>query len=292
MDEKKSNILLKTAIVILAVCLCGLGIYTVQFYNENRSHQHILEQEKADLKTELQNLLSKYEQVKTENNQLKADFAKAEQKIEGLLDSLEKRDATYVFMRKYKQRVNLLKKEKERLFLTIDSLSNQNERLKNQVDSTKIQLAQTQKRTDSLTLQNKKLAKKVSKASQLKIVQLSSKGVVLGRNEPRPTNQANRIEKIQVCFTLAKNELALPGKKRLFVQIINPENNLLGEKSTISFGEAVLAYSKIVEVFYENKAITVCNLVSAQKEDLLEGRYLVNVFLGAELLASDYFELE
>src|SRR5699024_11025163 len=133
---------------------------------------------------------------------------KAEQKIERLLDSVENMEATYVFMRKYKHQISLMKREKERLFQKIDRLSTKNEILQNQVDSTKSQLAKTEKRSDSLSAQNEKLTEKISKAAQPKIVQLEAKGVFLKNNgTTKSTDRAGRAEKIEVCFKLAENEL-------------------------------------------------------------------------------------
>lgn len=293
MNEKKGNAFLKTAIGILAICLLALGFYTFQFYHESQSNQDILEQEQASLKMELKDLLSKYETAKTTNELLKKDFSEAKQEIKRLIDSIENTEVSYVYMRKYKMKLNSLKKEKEALFQTIDSLSSVNKSLKTQVESTKTKLVQTTKRTDSLVVQNEKLAAKVSEASRLKILQLTAEGVVFqNKGEHKPVSKAARAEKIQVCFTLAKNELTSPGKKRLYVQIINPKDNLLGEKSTISFGEAVLNYSKIVDATYENQALEVCALVDTEKSDLVKGRYIVNVFIGPELLSSKLMELE
>ncbi len=293
MDEKKGNLFLKTAIGVLAICLLALGFYTFQFYNESKSNQNILAQEKKDLKMELQTLLSKYEDASTTNKNLKKNFSAAQNKIKRLMDSIDNREATYVFMRKYKMEVNSLKKEKEILFRTIDSLSSLNTSLQNKIDSTVVRLVKTEQRTDSLTLQNEILAAQVSEASKLKIVKLTSEGVIVRNNgELETTPISGKAEKIQVCFTLAKNELTSAGIKHFFVQIIDPENNLLGDKMAISFGEAVLNYSKTIDVLYENKTEEACVLVGNENENLKKGRYIVNIFRGAELLSTEQFELE
>lgn len=293
MNEKKTNNLLKAAIAILALCLLGLGLYTVRSYNESEAYLEELKEEKATLKVELQDLLSNYEKAVVANEYLEEDFSKAKQKIKRLLDSAEKMKATYVSLRKYKMQVNSLKREKQALFQTIDSLATANKSLKNMVSNTKTKLVQTEKRSDSLTKQNKKLREKVSEASVLKLVQLIANGVLeKNDHEIKVVDRARRADKIQVCFSLAENKLTSAGKKRLFVQIINPKNNLLGEKGTISFGEAVLNYSKILDVFYKNERLDICTFVKTEKEDLVEGRYIVNIFMGAELLSSARFELE
>ena len=291
MDEKKGNYFLKTAIAILAICLLALGFYTVRFYKESKSHKSILTQEKKDLKAELQTLLSKYDAVQAENKGLKRDFSEAKTKIKRLMDSIDNMEATYVFMRKYKLQVNSLKKEKEILFKTIDSLSHLNITLKNKIDSTAVQLAENEKRRDSLTHQNEKLAAQVLEASKLKIVELEAEGVVVRQSgNIETTTNAGKAEQIQVCFTIPKNDLARPGTRQLFAQIIDPENNLLGDQKMISFGEAILNYSRNIELHYKNEAVDTCVLIG--NGNLKKGRYIVNVFMGAELLSSERFELE
>lgn len=293
MNENKINNLLKVAIAILALCLLGLGIYTIQSYNESEAYLEELKQEKAELKTELQDLLLNYEEAIADNKHLEEDFFNAKQKIRRLLESAEKMKATYVSLRKYKMQVTSLKKEKQTLFGTIDSLAIANKSLQKVVSHTKSKLVQTEKRSDSLTEQNKKLRKKVSEASLLNVVQLAANGVIVrNNNETKIVDRTRRVDKIEVRFSLAKNKLTTPGKKQLFVQIINPKNNLLGKKSTISFGKAVLNYSKTLNIIYKNERLDISTLINAEKEDLIEGRYIVNVFMGAELLASSRFELE
>ena len=43
-----------------------------------------------------------------------------------------------------------------------------------------------------------------------------------------PTERARRSDKIKVCFTVAKNKLTEAGDKELYVQVIDPKNNVLG----------------------------------------------------------------
>ncbi|HET8839802.1 MAG TPA: hypothetical protein VFM82_12505 [Flavobacteriaceae bacterium] len=292
MDEKKGNFYLKSAIGILAICLFALGFYTVQFYNESTSHQNILAQEKKDLKMELQTLLLKYEEAIKNNENLKQNFSSAQGKIKRLMDSIDKMEATYVFVRRYKMEVNSLKREKEAMFRTIDSLSNINISLQSKIDSAATKLAKTEKRTDSLALQNEKLAAQVSEASKLKIANINAAGVIIRNSGTLDrTEKAGKAEKIQVCFTLLKNDLAPAGRKELFVQIIDPKNNLLGDQKVISFGEAVLNYSKEIVVLYENKNLETCVLIGNEKENLLKGSYIVNIFRGAELLSSEVLKL-
>jgi hypothetical protein len=78
----------------------------------------------------------------------------------------------------------------------------------------------------------------------------------------------------------------------LFIQVINPKNNLLGDGDSIEFGDKLLSYSASTKVFYENDELDVCILVNAAEDDLIEGRYVINVFEGGTQIASTTMELK
>jgi predicted nuclease with TOPRIM domain len=291
MGAERSNRILKVFIGILAICLVGLGIYTVQFHNETQSNLNILEREKAQLETELHDLKMKYENAIENNRGLEEELTKAKSRIENLMASIENTKINYARLQQYRNQIAALKQENKELFAVVDSLKTQNKSLQQEINNTKTELSKTEQFSDSLMLKNKKLAEKVFKASQLQITSANSTGAILRGGKTVPTDNPVRAEKIQVCFTLGKNELALPGKKEFYVQIINPQDAVLGEREVVKFGEAVLYYSKIVSVNYKNQEIETCTLVDALKQNLLPGRYIVNVFSGPELLSSQIFTM-
>ena len=43
---------------------------------------------------------------------------------------------------------------------------------------------------------------------------------------------------------------------------------------------------KNFKIFYENDELDVCVLVNAVEEDLIEGRYVINVFDGAQIIST------
>ena len=74
------------------------------------------------------------------------------------------------------------------------------------------------------------------------------------------------------------NTLAQAGDRVLYVQVINPDNNIIGDKSNITFGQDLLTYSKSESVFYENQALDVCAIVGNAGQDVLKGLYTINIF--------------
>ena len=72
--------------------------------------------------------------------------------------------------------------------------------------------------------------------------------------------------------------LAQAGDRLFYVQVMNPDNNVIGDKSSITFGQDLLTYSKSASVFYENQALEVCAIVDGSSQELVKGLYNITVF--------------
>ena len=80
-----------------------------------------------------------------------------------------------------------------------------------------------------------------------------------------------------MTFVLAENLLATQQEKKLYIQIIDPDNNLVADKGAIMFGESSLIYSSKKTILYTNNAVEVATNIETNNT-LKAGRYLVNVF--------------
>jgi hypothetical protein len=108
-----------------------------------------------------------------------------------------------------------------------------------------------------------------------------------------PTERAKRSDKIKVCFTVAKNTLTEAGDKELYVQIIDPKNNVLGSNDQLQFEDQVLNYSLISRFNYENRNLNICEYVSQPEDSKFEeGRYIINVFSDKALISSSEFVMK
>tara|TARA_R110000850_G_scaffold271031_2_gene404649 strand:+ start:41919 stop:42800 length:882 start_codon:yes stop_codon:yes gene_type:complete len=293
METENNNSKQKWLIGILAVLLVALTIFTIKLYNDSQETATNLEIQKMDIEEELEELLVNYNIAIEENNSKDRDLIAARERIEILLDSVKDSQANLDLIRRYRVEVGKLKTERDQLFRRADSLQLATQRLTIERDSTSNVLDQTVKIVDSIAMQNEALAKVVEKGSALKVSRLKGEGVIV-RNSGKivDTDRARRADKIRTCFTLNANEIAEKGDKLLFVQVINPENNVIGEKSTVNFEENVLTYSATSNVFYENQELDVCVLVNVLENDLISGNYTVNVFDGPRLVASSNLQLK
>lgn len=292
MTEKKNNIALKILIGVLAVALIALTIYTIRFYNEEKENKEILQKEKAAIENELNELIVKYDEAIDENEIMDQNLVDARERINRLLDSVQDYEANLVLITRYRREISNLKAEKERLFRVVDSLSLQNQRMAMTIDSTQTELSEKTRLSDSLQTSNQSLANKVNKASQLKITSLRGEGVIV-RNSGKvvENDRTRRIDQVRTCFTITANDLTEAGEKNLYVQVYNPENELVGDKIAVEHDGGVMVYSAQSTVYYENDELDVCILAIATEEKLLEGNYKVYVYNDATLIGTASFSL-
>ncbi|MDY8135239.1 hypothetical protein [Aquimarina sp. 2201CG5-10] len=293
MTTQNNNLTLKILIGVLGALLLILGIFTYKFYNEEKRNKAILQQEKDLIESELGELITKYDNAIALNEVMDDHLLKAKERIVVLLDSVEQNEANLALITRYRREVSKLKKERERLFKLADSLTAANEQLATDLDSTSVALNQRIIFSDSLRTQNDRLAGIVERGSALTAANIKAEGVrVRNSGKISPTSRASRAEKVRVCFTLSPNKLTEKGDKELFVQVVNPDNNLIGDKVSINFDDAILTYSGRNKVFYENDALDVCVLVDAAEGELVKGNYVVNLFSGPKMISNTQFELK
>ncbi|MBZ9631124.1 hypothetical protein LB465_10060 [Salegentibacter sp. LM13S] len=292
MTEKKNNTALKILTGVLAVALLALGIYTIKFYNEEKENKAILTKEKEVIEDELNDLIIKYDEAIDENQVMDQNLVDARNRIERLLDSVEDNEANLVLISRYRREISNLKSEKDRLFRVVDSLNRQNQMMSQTLDSTNVILQERTRVSDSLQTTNQDLSNKVDRAAQLKVTNLRGEGVIV-RNSGKlvENDRTGRIDQIRTCFTITANDLAGPGERDMYVQVYNPENELVGDEIVVEHEGGAMVYSAASKVYYENNELDVCLLANTNEDKLLEGTYKVYIYADATLLGTASFNL-
>ena len=67
MDTEESNNKFKIIVGILTLLLIVLAVYTVTLYNENKDTVTILQDQKSNIESELQELIANYDEVIQDN---------------------------------------------------------------------------------------------------------------------------------------------------------------------------------------------------------------------------------
>ena len=293
MNTEKNNNKFKIIVGILTLLLIVLAVYTVTLYNDNKDTVTILQDQKSDIELELQELIANYDEVIQDNEIKDKDLLEARKRIEVLLNSVKDSKTNIALIRRYKSEIGKLKDERTFLFKKADSLIAVNKLIIAERDNAFLELDETIKVVDSVTEENKEMADKINLGSIVRAIDLNGTGVIV-KNSGKivDTQRSKRADKIRACFSLSPNAIAEKGDRMLYIQVINPKNNLLGENEVLEFENGTLNYSTSIKVFYENEELDVCSMVAANEDDLIEGDYTINVFDGSKLIATSKMTLK
>ena len=293
METENNSNKFKILVGILSLLLIVLAVYTVNLYNDSKDTATILQEQKDDIEGDLEELIANYDEVIQENEIKDEELLEARERISVLLDSVKDAEANVDLIRRYKIEIGKLKDERVLMFKKADSLIAANELLAAERDNTYIELNETIKVVDSVTQENEAMAETIKKGSVVNAVGLTPSAVIIRKSgKIVDTKRASRADKVRACFALTPNTIAQKGDRLLYVQVINPKNNLLGEKEELEFDNGTLSYSASTKVFYENEELDVCVMVDAKEGDIVSGRYTINVFDGPNLVATSSMELK
>ena len=294
MTNNTSNTGLKVALGILIALFLGTGFYTSKLYNDKKENEAQLTKEKQMVMNDLSAMAAQYDAAISDNEVTNDKLLDAKDRIQGLMDSLQTSQASVSSLWRYKQKFSNLQKEMDVLLTQNDELRVENSLLATTLDSTRVQLVERNVFTDSLLVQNTQLATVVEDASVLSAVGLKGFGVIeRSSGKLIPTERASRSDKIRVCFTVAKNKLVEVGDQELYVQVIDPKNNVIGVNEQIQFEEKTLNYSVVSKFNYEQRNLNVCEFVASKDKNGFEkGRYMVNVFNKKDLVSTSEFTLK
>ncbi|WP_299367212.1 chromosome partitioning protein ParA [Winogradskyella sp.] len=293
-SSQKSSIGLKVGLGILLILFLGTAFYASKLYSDSKEQEKELISEKQQVMNDLNNMAKQYDQAIADSEVKDQDLIAARDRIQGLMDSLKISQNSVNSLFRYKKKFLALQEEMDELLEENDRLKVENQYLATSLDSTQVQLAERTVFTDSLLVQNTELANVVEDASALQTVGLVGMGVIeRSSGKQIPTERARRSDKIKICFTVAKNTLTEAGDKELYVQVIDPNNNVLGTNNQIQFEDQVLNYSLISRFNYENRNLNICEYISQSNDSKFEkGRYQISVFNDKELISSSEFILK
>ncbi|WP_053972664.1 hypothetical protein [Mangrovimonas sp. ST2L15] len=293
MENNKSNTGLKVALGIALVLFLGAAFYSFSLLNEKKETEAQLTKEKQMVINDYDKLAKQYDLAIKDNEISNQNLVDAKARIEGLIDSLKVSETNVQSLWRYKKKYLNLQQEMDVLMAENDKLKIENQLLATSLDSTKIRLEERTMFTDSLLVQNTALAEVMSDASVLQTVDLKGFGVIeRSSGKLIPTERARRSDKIRVCFTVAKNKLVQAGEQELYVQVVGPNNQILGVNEQIQMGEETINYSLVSTFNYENTNLNICEFVEPLNDKFEDGRYKVNVYNDKELISSTEFTLK
>lgn len=272
----------------LVIAFVVLGSYSFSSYNTLKDHEVFLEQERRFVQKELSEMIALYDKVTVKNEMLSEELQQSKSKIQAVLDSLIAAKTSVPLISKISRKLSTLKQENALLLSKIQEANHQNKVLSDQVLAVSEKLALQQAYISSLESKNEKLSKNLLEAQNLAVLQIQAKALhTVSSKSVSETEKANKADHIEVCFTLLKNNLTPQGGKDIYIQIIDPNNNVVANRGVVNFGEKSLIYTGKTEINYTNTDLETCTKMNVVIDNnLIKGNYLVNVFHDQNKLGS------
>lgn len=280
-EESKNNNGLKAIVGVLTLALAGILFYAYTLYSEKKEGSSQVNEEKAMVLEELNNIKADYDRELQTNKRSNKDLIRARDLIVKYMDSVKVLNADMGALYRFRGQVRTLVKEREELLKQNTSLRRTNRRITMERDSTVLVLEQQSVFTDSLIVQNTELAKTVEAGSAISLASMNIDAVrERGNGKLLSTDKAKRADKIQVCYTVGGNKLAKAGAKQFYIQLISPSGSILGERAVAANADegTNITYSKPSSFFYENTPLDVCVYINKPGSEFPKGNYEIKVF--------------
>lgn len=116
------------------------------------------------------------------------------------------------------------------------------------------------------------------KNDKLIALNINAKGVKIYSDNYNSND--SKIQQLRVCFTLEENQLVKSGEKTIYVQIVNPKNQIISVGNTFleSDTNIKLQYSAFVNANYQKYDTDVCTYVNLEQKKTIKGKYKINIY--------------
>lgn len=264
----------------LIVAIAVLAVFSFTNFESVKAHEQFVEQEKKLVESELSQLIERYDDIASTNDYMAAMVSQSKLTTQRALDSLRLLKSDISVITRFKSQLNDLNTKNKELFEIFDSINDVNKYLERDNLLAHNLLKKEKDANSSLVKKNQSLNKIIEKGSVLTANSFKAQAYRNLNGALSLTKKAHKAETIQVCFTLAENALAERGEKELYIQIVNPKNNVIANRGSIEFGDSLLIYSTKTTLNYNNQVIDICTNIVADPTDkpLTKGTYFVSVF--------------
>ncbi len=281
-------------IIGLLVVISAVGWYL--YFDLKSVNKHTVTQivtvsnEKEEVTNELKELIVQYEDMKSDNEEVNAQLAQEQARIEGLLEELKKVKANNRWqIHKYKKELSTLREIMKSYIYQIDSLNTMNINLRKENSTVTAENRRISNQNQKLEELTSNLSTTVEKAQILRAVNIVP---VALKKKSRTTKRVSKVEKIRVCFSLAENAVAKSGLRTIYISITNPQGKVLsGQQNILNIDDKVIPYSDSREIEYNNKDLDVC-IFWAKSETLTKGEYKVDIISDGYVIGQSAFYLK
>lgn len=292
----------------LVLALIALSGFVYVNYSNQKKIQTFIEQENKLVENELSEMLSRYDVLELDNGTVKLQLEESKRKLKSILDSVKSLKPNVALISRYKAQLINLKLKNASILALVKKLKTKNDSLiiTNQKVETALTYTQKKLKNRSTTAQvlktenakledrNLTLEDQLEEAKRIAIANMNAEGVKRIRNDRViSTSRASRIKNFHINFTMLANRYVDRGNKSIYIQVLDPQNNIVSYQAQVKFNEKSLIYSRKEIVDYKNNDLDVSVFIDIdEKKDLVKGTYFISVFHDEELIGNTSIKLK
>ena len=293
MSPKNSTLSLAILSSVLVLMLFALGAYTYSDYRQDKVTERELALQKSAMESELADMVTKYDNVQALNGVIDGHLVEAKQRIVRLLDTIRLNEPKLQLLMKFRREIELLKNEKIRLFAINDSLLMENNKMKVDLNEQDLVINKTEDLKNILIKENKKLLSLVSNNKKIRFSSLTAQAIRIRKNgKTLSTGKYKKTDAIKACFKIKENPSSTRENKNIYIKILNPNNELLGDVITREFNEEKIKYSAEKQVYYSREELKVCFHIKPNEDKIVPGTYTFQLFQDHALKGASTFKLD
>ena len=291
-------------IAVLAVLLLGAIVFSV-FQVTSLKHQVNVaqaENEQLQLTNEQLSLSNEFEAINSEfrqyenqavqmaNDTILAKYTAAKNKVEQLIKELySEKTKNAKRIKDLESQIATLRGLLRNYIAQVDSLTKENAGLRAENQEIKSRNQALNSQVAEISGKNKTLTERMTLAEKLNVTGLTL--TPLKKNGKQEKN-VTKAKQLKVTFTIPQNNSTPVGSKTIYLRIVNPEGQLLGNAGSFSFegGNVPCSAKKTIE--YTGDEMSGVTIYWDVNTTLTPGDYLVELFADNFRIASRHFTLK
>ena len=253
--------------------------------------KEVLNRQFYDLIDEHNALLQEYEVL---NNEMDSKDSVIQNQINEIKELLQNQNFLNKDLKNAKNKISELQKIAKRYQIRIVELTDSLSSLTIINDSV-IKVNKTINwKNYTLNKENQKLSEKISKGSALELINVSVTAYRTRRSGEKETERAKKVQFFETCFEVTANKISDSGIKTIYMQIISPSGEIIGENrdAVIELNDQSLFYPTTnSSINYLNEQLAGC--IRWQRINQLEkGLYKIQLVLDGNLVSQSTIKLK
>ena len=291
-----TQILIAAIIVIVIIA----GVLIGALFSKSNAAQEEMEQlkltnEQLQLAGEYESLNNEYAQYENQTQLLANDsivekYAAAKAKVEKLLQELKnEKHKNAARIKELQDQIAALKSLLRHYVAQIDSLSRENQGLKTENEEIKDKNRKLNERVQSVSKTNEELNERMVLAEKLNVTGISLTAL---NKKGRTEKNITKARQLMVTFTIPQNNSTPVGEKTIYMRLVSPEGELLGNGGVFNFEGQNVKCSARKMIEYTGEEITGITIYWDVNATLNPGEYTVELFADNYRLASRKFTMK